>query len=369
MAISEDRNRLYVGSSAKPGITLWQIARCLRDYRKSRLGTDLGLLCTSPNINKWAKHKPVRSADTERGENTYKAHDGWCGLDVSNALVASNADLSGIAAKYDGSDNGWRHAAPRGCAFGELFRRLDFDGYNHKATPFVGKMTIPAKWAKSDGNFQMNVVFAEPTDDGLSYRDFPSLQDYYLGIALVGSGGTKRCTSGKTIGESGMSVQVDASYLSPGAYMAYPFISNTKLTMITANGTSAMIYTLPNNSGTAIEILSAGISVRAVATKDIIRSRIAYTFTVTNNLSAPCTLTNNVVRLRYDNKAYDDILVANEVSESLGEITVAGNSEHTSSGSFSVNDATLLERPKIWVWLNGGEYIMETIPMQDTSIL
>ena len=50
--------RLYVDSSERPGITRWQIAQCLRDYRVTRLGRDLGLLCQSPNINKWAKYKP-----------------------------------------------------------------------------------------------------------------------------------------------------------------------------------------------------------------------------------------------------------------------------------------------------------------------
>lgn len=368
MAISEDKNRLYVDSSERPGITRWQIAQCLRDYRVTRLGRDLGLLCQSPNINKWAKHKPVRSSDVVCGENTYKANDGWCGLDIKNALIASTANLSGIAAKYDGKDNGWNHAAPRGSANGEMFRTLDFNGYNHKATPFVNKMVIPSKWAKSEGKFEMNVMFAEPTDDALSYRDFPSLENYYLGIALVGSDGTKRCTATTPIGNSGMGLEVDTSYLSVGSYTAYPFISSTKLTMITSNGTAAKVYTLPNNSGVTIEIVSDAISVMLSAIKNILRSRIDYTITITNNLTSPRTLTNNVIRLRYDDKGYNDVLVSNEVSEDLGDITVAGDYSHTKSGSFSISDAALLERPKIWVSLDNGKYIMDAIPMTDTTI-
>ena len=367
MAISEDKNRLYVDSSRKPGITLRQIAQCLRDFRVTKLGTDLGLLCTSPNINKWAKRKPVRSSDIACKEETYKADDGWCGLDITSALVSENADVSAIGSKYDGKDNGWAYAAPRGRGHDEWFRTLDFNGYNHKASPFVSQMVVPAEWAKSEGAFTANVLFAEDNEDSLSYRDIEAMKGFYLGLALVGNGATRRCTAETTIGESGMGVSLDPASLADGSYKAFPFIADRR---IDANDglVETRIYTLPNNKGVAVEIISDSIAVMLVAVKDIIRSRIEYTIKVTNNVTAPRTLKNNVVRLRYDDKAYDDILVANEVSENLPDFMVEGKSEHSQSGTFSVTDATLFEHPRLWVWLDGGKYVRDAIPMQDTTL-
>ena len=57
MPISADNNRLYTEDGK--GITLDEIAACLRDYRVTALGRGLGLLATSPNINMSSKHKPV----------------------------------------------------------------------------------------------------------------------------------------------------------------------------------------------------------------------------------------------------------------------------------------------------------------------
>ena len=59
MALSADKKRLSIESGS--GITPWEVAQCIGDYRTTKLGRDIGLLCSSPKVNKWAKNKPHES--------------------------------------------------------------------------------------------------------------------------------------------------------------------------------------------------------------------------------------------------------------------------------------------------------------------
>ena len=66
MAYDKENRRLYVDKANNKGITTREIADCLRDYRVNKKGQrDLGMLCTSGKINKWAKFKPVRYNSTD----------------------------------------------------------------------------------------------------------------------------------------------------------------------------------------------------------------------------------------------------------------------------------------------------------------
>ena len=106
MPISADNNRLYTEDGK--AISLDEIAACLRDFRVTALGRDLGMLATSPYINPWAKRKPIDYGDF-----------GIILTDNDRALVDWGMRLVG---KY------WVYQRPT-----SKFRVLDFDGYNHKA--------------------------------------------------------------------------------------------------------------------------------------------------------------------------------------------------------------------------------------------
>ena len=63
MSYDKDNKRLFIDKTDPndpKGITLMEISRCLQDYRRDKNGNiDLGMMCTSPRINPWAKNKPT----------------------------------------------------------------------------------------------------------------------------------------------------------------------------------------------------------------------------------------------------------------------------------------------------------------------
>ena len=204
MAISSDKKRLFVDKENSKGISLHEIATCLQDYRlNSRGEVDLGMMCTSPQINKWAKYKPVRFNSKFTTENSWKANDGWCGFNLANAKISSTTDVTNIALKYSHDmSNGWDYETPRGAVNGEYFRVHDFDGYNAEVTAFVTGYTTDSVKAQDDGNFEVAFRISEPDNDNADYISYKDLnfQDYYLGIALVNqsSGAVLRLTNDST---------------------------------------------------------------------------------------------------------------------------------------------------------------------------
>lgn len=147
MPISADNNRLYTEDGK--AITLDEIAACLRDYRVTALGRDLGLLATSPNICMSAKHKPVvwPSWTWSRHDHPmhYRGSDGRCGInywtinqyDVMGGLVSDDVNVADrpyitdlIKSRTSAQDMSYRFI--KGGA-SEPARYLDFDGYDHKA--------------------------------------------------------------------------------------------------------------------------------------------------------------------------------------------------------------------------------------------
>lgn len=121
-------------SSSPTGITLKEISRCIKDYRVDTNGrTDLGMMCTSPKVEKWAKYKPVRHTsfqpltDAQREDANY-------GLDVDSA---HETNFEGLLTKAIASKCEFEYLKPRGASVSpaEPYREADFDGYWHKAAP------------------------------------------------------------------------------------------------------------------------------------------------------------------------------------------------------------------------------------------
>lgn len=119
------------GILTKP-IAISEIAQCL-----GVASQDLGTLCTSGQINMWAKYKPVpRYSYSELTEAQRK--------DVGYGTNATHIDVSSASGRQQACDNaiagnaGWYHDKPHdGSGTGNQYRVLDFNGYNDNAVcPF-----------------------------------------------------------------------------------------------------------------------------------------------------------------------------------------------------------------------------------------
>ena len=139
--------------------------------------TDLGTQCISPNINPFAKYKPVRLATIlgklEAGsfmiEDTrasvpystdwWRSINGQCGFQMEQVNNVGNPNLP---------DPVWTYLRPNGSPY--PYRAIDFDGYNHNAPKGLFTVGCPAKEALNKG-FRMTVNIPQSRDRALCLPD------------------------------------------------------------------------------------------------------------------------------------------------------------------------------------------------------
>ena len=148
MAYDSVNKKLY--TTATEGISTSEVAACLGDYRVTKFGRSIGMLCTSPKINMWSKIKPVRNSSRQKlseadfkGTASDNANNIYYGIKINASLSANLtnalADVHNATFEYQRPTGG--DTSP--------FRLLDFDGYNHKANPNPG-----AAWPNEDGKLE-----------------------------------------------------------------------------------------------------------------------------------------------------------------------------------------------------------------------
>ena len=139
MAYDSNNRRLYVDAANNRGITIQEVDECLRLNGVY----DLGSLCTSAKINKWARCKPIGypsfnplTDEQRKGSAEANGKGIYYGIEVKVKDWESpldNITLFGNLEKVH--DVEFVYHPPQGIAFNEPFRLRDFDGYSHLATP------------------------------------------------------------------------------------------------------------------------------------------------------------------------------------------------------------------------------------------
>jgi hypothetical protein len=169
---------------------------------QSAIGSDsdnLYTLSVNPNINKWAKYKPVQlnqnfvndqlKADlTWKDDATWwKAQDGKCGLSY---LTFGTATL--VKAAIDNKTTVWSHVAPT-----SHVRQTDFNQYDHLAIPPV--FNVGSTSARLAAGSTLDILIATSTSTGLNLRlsDFRAFENYYYSVLIFdGNGNLKMIHSG-----------------------------------------------------------------------------------------------------------------------------------------------------------------------------
>lgn len=143
-----------------------------------------------PNINMWAKYKPVKRntpMEITEADRAVAKH----GLSPASALGTAPYNLINL---YDGDLNGWQYDRPRGVAYGEWFRLPDFKGYKHGALhPLKNYTSLDSVVYDSEQfvPFQMSAFLANADSDAKSV-EFAEIADIlstvpanlYFGVAL-----------------------------------------------------------------------------------------------------------------------------------------------------------------------------------------
>jgi len=172
-------------------------------------GTSLEDVCTSANINMWAKYKPVvyntifTLTDAQRESANYGIHNiptwglvqhGEVGKMLNFWLLAyktdANAPDCGVQQDY------WNYLKPDG-GYQAPYRLTDFVkntvlGYFHDAEPPIGAILNTTIEINPAGQLSINYVNGAQDDKTLKYSDlmletggYMSLAGYYFGVALV----------------------------------------------------------------------------------------------------------------------------------------------------------------------------------------
>lgn len=128
--MSHGNGKIYIDSAG--GVSIGDIQAILATDKN-----DIGQLCRDDSVNMFAKFKPVRyqsvSATHDTVPTLYRGRDNDCGIKIPVLDATAFADPD-VQDEIENSLD-YIRTKPRGLeAFGEWFRFLDFDGYDHYAS-------------------------------------------------------------------------------------------------------------------------------------------------------------------------------------------------------------------------------------------
>lgn len=338
MAYDSTNKKLYV--SEDKGISTSEIAACLGDYRVTARGRDIGLLCTSPKINVWAKFKPFRNSS--KGFATDTAREQARSSVNYGVTPRRSTSIKALKVYYDEDMNGWSIALPRGLSYSEPFRMLDFDGYNHKCVSPFTRMALPKAavntYETSGFTIALPLGGGSGIEGNLQMGDFKDIKDGYLTIQLrhqnpSGTGIFIRTVSAdKTIAEmDGGSIVFSTYQLPAGVWDVIPFISPVKYSGNDGNElpTSQYYVTIPKcyvgemkiaNSEYALVYFEAYKNPYLAANPVY---SVSFNFAVQNNSAETHTFDNVTVQIRYPGKSFDSTLASDEAQYVIPSFAVA----------------------------------------------
>ena len=271
-------------------------------------------LCTSTKINWWSKKKPVQFTGT-RSSTWWKSRTQDCGINPYQ--LSSVAD---VINHCNGTENGWTYyGRPNGSTY--PYRLLDFQGYNHNATPPISSFRLGASTIAPGTTLSAFIVVRYSSNsDMLSLSDIDVLAPCYLGIYCRRTGTTTGfegyCST--TIENGGDEVQLSTTGWTAGTYTIYPFLSTAS-----RSGVVADFYTIPMVSAPTLTIVSSAVFVNiSDATKSGIRN-VSVTVQIVNRTSSSVTLTNNRWRTRPKYEEENDPETVEDMSGTIANQTVA----------------------------------------------
>lgn len=220
------------------------------DDLKNLLGEDSGdlaTLCTSPEINVWAKYKPT-DFNAAFTDNWSKGKDGNYGLNITVDNRVST--WIALVAEYSKPNNGYSniYKRPSGGATSP-YRLGDFRGYNHKAKPEISDYLAVTNYAENSPislSVEYNVITAD--GDQVSYKDVKVYKDLYFGYVITDISGKTLKLLATASTTSSYEVIIAARTLFAGNYRLYPMFCNVDYS--TNHDLHGMYcYAIPNLAG------------------------------------------------------------------------------------------------------------------------
>lgn len=388
MSYDKDNKRLFIDKTDPndpKGITLMEISRCLQDYRRDKNGNiDLGMMCTSPNINPWAKNKPTPVSGRGApyiGMLTYEQRkDANFGLNVPTASSPLEIKENFYDAQEYPKRNGWTHDVPDPY-YNEYYRATDFDGYAHNAICPFGRPSIPSQAINMEGSdflAMMTITTGGGADsEFISQSELQSISEKYFALQLRERNGDtiRTALADKTLGEGGGDITMSTFNLPDGEYDAIPFISpnifdgqDYQEGYIEGElGFNVEYHPLPLGFASVITIRDRYYTVIIEAWKDTTSDgepAIKYSFSITNHTADTIELTNNSVEAKLFGHSADAPLMDGEKRQEISRILIIANQTYTRRDQVITGiSQEVYDNPILYFFFNDGETVMDIQPL------
>lgn len=367
------------------GITLAEISRCLGDYRKDTRGNiDLGMMCTSPKINPWAKNKSTPFHDRGAPHIGVLTYEQRKAANFGLNIPVASSPLEIKENYYDVQEfpkrNGWTHDVPDPY-YNECYRVSDFDGYVHNAICPFGKPSIPSQAINKEGS-DFLAMMTLTTDGGedsefISQSELPAISKKYFAIQLRERDGLtiRTALADKSLGEGGRSITMSTFNLPNGEYDAIPFISpNIFEGQDYQEGYiegelefNEEYHPLPLGFASVITIRDKYYTIIIEAWKDTTSDgelAIKYSFSVTNHTADTIELTNNSVEAKLLGHSVDAPIMDGEKRQTISRILVLANRTYTRRDQVITGiSQEVYDSPILYFFFNNGETFMTIMPL------
>lgn len=302
---------------------------------KSELGAstnDVGQLCIHPNINKWAKYKPVRHSKLS-GLNDTDFASVTAGMDIPIVTAHPSSGYVPIMDFYrNNPDFQFGYNRPRGVGggFNEPYRLVDFRGYDHGASIFYDVEVVPQ-------------IVTSPLRVDLYNFDYPywldwnilGLGDLYFGAVIVRYGQTSPASliwAPQPLSGNDNRLNFSLSPIPPTGtqYDIFAVIGEKPLDPEDPDNNDFYVLQDGYRTVTFVRVLNIQLSAEWArwATEWIL-------MIINNSLTGPETLNTCEILIRYADNGPDTELEPLEPGEGyvpLGSLTVPANSYITRGG-------------------------------------
>lgn len=298
---------------------------------------DVGTLCTSTNINKWSKWKPIRY-NTLTGITLPQLTSTLYGLTIpsytslSLIIVAINAGVT------------WEYAKPQGGDSLEYYRSGDFRNYEHTATKPFSDFICPTIGFNNSPSSTIGATLIFTQDGGnynIGLNDLIGIKDCYFAIYMIRTDGntlsSRLLTAENTVGSGGADITISIHGMSISDYYVYPFLCNIKNTDPSIMPSGFTLYGLDGLTRSILTIKDTplDITIEAAWHNDTHDSnQIDYTVTIYNNSGSSIDLQTCFTTLRFVDNTFSDPIVQGETQTPRGVLTIPANGQY----SFSDND-------------------------------
>lgn len=297
------------------------------------LNTNLGALCTSDNINMWAKYKPVKNDFTnDRPTDWWRAFDNKCGIQYTEF-----GNVKDMIDFIDTGQNPFQHDPPSGSPIFP-YRIGDFAGYNPFSTPPIISSNMEGIYYKDNGSISAYPIVRRETEDELNVSDIfdQAKNGLYYGAAFVkkGSSTYKWISSVDPITENSGITEIPLSSFDSTTYYVYFFLTSVSKPSFSMADMVGRFISCPGKSKQVIEIKDTAVFITITAFWDG-SGGVTGSITVKNTSGEISYFSNCSVQIRYGSSNVNDQMIIGERIVKIDQFQVSPN--NTYSVDYSAN--------------------------------